>query len=32
MPFEGFQAMPDCAVGLEILLNRSFDRQALTFL
>ncbi len=32
MPFEGFRAMPGCAVGLEILLDRSFDRQAMTFL
>jgi hypothetical protein len=26
MPFEGFRAMLDFAVGLEILLDRSFDR------
>ena len=32
MPFEGFRAMPDFAMGLEILLDRSFNRQAMTFL
>ena len=32
MPFEGFRAMPDFAVSLEILLDRPFNRQALTFL
>ena len=32
MPFEGFRAMPDFAVSLQILLDRSFNRQALTFL
>jgi len=32
MPFEGFRAMPDFAMGLEILLDRSFNRQVLTLL
>jgi hypothetical protein len=32
MPFEGFRAMPDFAVSLQILLDRPFNRQALTFL
>ena len=32
MPFEGFWAMPDFAVSLEILLDRPFNRQTLAFL
>jgi hypothetical protein len=32
VPFEGFQAMPDFAVSVQILLDRSFNRQALTLL
>ena len=32
MPFEGLRAMPDHAVRLEILLDRSLYRQALAFL
>ena len=32
MPFEGFGAMPDGAMGLEILPDRSFNRQPMTFL
>jgi len=32
VPFEGFQAMPDFAVSLQILLDRSFNRQVLTLL
>jgi hypothetical protein len=32
MPFKGFRAMPDGAMRLEIFLNRSFNRQAMTFL
>ncbi len=32
MPFEVFWAMPDFAVSLQILLDRPFNRQALTFL
>ena len=32
VPFEGFQAMPDGAMGLQILLERSFKRQVLTLL
>ncbi|GHO65489.1 hypothetical protein KSC_043810 [Ktedonobacter sp. SOSP1-52] len=32
VPFESFRAMPSLAMGLEILLDRSFNGQALTFL
>ena len=32
VPFEGFRAMLDGAMGLEILLDRSFNRRAMTFL
>jgi hypothetical protein len=32
MPFQGFRAMLDCSMGLEILLDRPFDRQAMTFI
>jgi hypothetical protein len=32
MPFEGFRAMPNGAMSLQILLDRSFNCQALTFL
>jgi hypothetical protein len=32
MPFQGFGAMSDRAMGLQILLDRSLDRQALIFL
>jgi hypothetical protein len=32
MPFEGFRAMLDFAVRLQILLDRPFNRQALAFL
>jgi len=32
MPFEGFRAMPNGAMSPEILLDCSFNRQALTFL
>jgi hypothetical protein len=32
MPFEGFRTMPDAAMGLEILLDRSFHCQTLAFL
>jgi hypothetical protein len=32
VPFESFQAMPDFAVRVQILLDRQFNRQALTFL
>jgi hypothetical protein len=32
MPFERFRTMPGLAMGLEILLDCSFNRQALTFL
>jgi hypothetical protein len=32
MPFDGFRAMPDFAVRLQIFLDRPFNRQALTFL
>jgi hypothetical protein len=32
VPFEGFQAMPDFAVNLQILLDSSFNRKVLTFL
>ena len=32
VPFEGFQAMPDFAVSLQILLDRSFNCQVLTLL
>ena len=31
MPFQGFQTMPNAAMGSQILLNGSFNRQALTF-
>ena len=31
MPFEGFRAMPDGAMGLQIVLDRSFNGQILTF-
>ena len=32
VPYESFQAMPDFAVSLQILLDRSFNRQVLTLL
>ncbi len=32
MPFQGFRAMPDFAMRLEILLDRSLYRQALALL
>ena len=32
VPFEGFRAVLDGAMGLEILLDRSFNRQVMTFL
>jgi len=32
VPFEGFRAMPDFAVSLQVLLDRSFNRQVLTLL
>jgi hypothetical protein len=32
MPFEGFGAMPDFTVSLQILLDRSFNRQAMNLL
>ena len=32
MPFEGFRAMPDFAVSLQILLDRLINREAMTFL
>jgi hypothetical protein len=32
MPFEGFRAMPDFSVSLQVLLDRPFNRQALTSL
>jgi hypothetical protein len=32
MPFEGFRAMLDCSMGLEILLDRLINREAMTFL
>jgi hypothetical protein len=31
MPFEGFRTMPSLAMSLEVFLDRSFYRQALTF-
>ena len=32
MPFQGFRAMPDDAVSLQILLDGSFNRQTLIVL
>jgi len=32
MSFEGFRAMPDFAVSLQVLLDRPFNRQVLTSL
>jgi hypothetical protein len=32
MPFEGFRSMLDCSMGLEILLDRLINREAMTFL
>jgi hypothetical protein len=32
MPFQRFRTMPDCAMGLQIALDCSFNCQMLTFL